>query len=364
MILSLTCDLVKANPIPSVELPRIHINSDGTIEPSTVPILQTGNVYTFTGNIKNYSIEVHRNDIILDGAGYMLQSEVYNIDGGSASKGVSLYTRSNVTIQNLEIQHFHEAIRVYDSSNIQIVKNTVTNNDHGVYMLYSSNISVEQNHLTKNRIGILFGACNHISITENLFTKNMIGINADSNPASSFQINIIRNDIIENQETGMASAGTGIVVSGGLDVFIIANNIENNIRGVYLSYTNCTVYHNAFVDNAEQFYGLYSQVDPVNQRSISWDNGTQGNYWSNYKGKDENNDGIGDTPHIIQKTTTQNEPTTNVPITHGVDAQDNFPLMEPSTIPEFPSWTVLLVFMVTATFVAIFKKRGYSLSAT
>ena len=50
-----------------------------------------------------------------------------------------------------------------------------------------------------------------------------------------------------------------------------------------------------------------------------WDNGTGGNYWSNYTGVDSNGDRIGDTSHIINKNN-----------------QDNYPRMNPNIIPEFP----------------------------
>jgi len=50
---------------------------------------------------------------------------------------------------------------------------------------------------------------------------------------------------------------------------------------------------------------------PHSQYSNAWDNGFQGNYWSNYTGKDNDGDGIGDTPHLIDENN-----------------QDNFPLMK------------------------------------
>lgn len=46
--------------------------------------------------------------------------------------------------------------------------------------------------------------------------------------------------------------------------------------------------------------------------NLIFDNGTFGNYYSDYTGKDDNNDGIGDTPYFI-----------------GGTLQDNYPLTEP-----------------------------------
>jgi hypothetical protein len=56
---------------------------------------------------------------------------------------------------------------------------------------------------------------------------------------------------------------------------------------------------------------------------VSWDNSTLGNYWDDYSGLDDNQDGIGDTPYIIDENN-----------------KDNYPLMNPielDVIPEFPS---------------------------
>lgn len=59
--------------------------------------------------------------------------------------------------------------------------------------------------------------------------------------------------------------------------------------------TNNTFYHNMFVNNSVN-------VKFYNNFSISgnfWDKGVQGNYWSDYDGSDTNNDGVGDTPYVI-----------------------------------------------------------------
>jgi len=68
--------------------------------------------------------------------------------------------------------------------------------------------------------------------------------------------------------------------------------------------TNNLIYHNNFLDNARQ------AIDSGSNNH--WDYNGEGNYWSDYPGKDENDDGIGDTPYHVHS-----------------NVMDNYPLMEP-----------------------------------
>jgi len=73
-------------PVPGPDLPRILIKNDGSIEPTTAPIERTGNIYKLTDNIVLFSIEIQRDNIVLDGAGYMIQGNAsglpgYDVDG-------------------------------------------------------------------------------------------------------------------------------------------------------------------------------------------------------------------------------------------------------------------------------------------
>jgi parallel beta-helix repeat protein len=90
----------------------------------------------------------------------------------------------------------------------------------------------------------------------------------------------------------------GIFLSSSNRNNVIGNLIEENsfgVRIVDIASKNNTFYHNNFIDNTEQV-----SVFAVTK----WDNGSEGNYWSNYVGQDLNGDGIGDTnlpSHSIDK---------------------------------------------------------------
>jgi hypothetical protein len=88
---------------------------------------------------------------------------------------------------------------------------------------------------------------------------------------------------------------------------------------------------------------LGASANTIANHSI-WDNGTVGNYWSDYLTRYPNaseidGTGVGDTPFYINPN--------NI---------DNYPLMEPATIPEFPTWIILPIF-VTATLSGLVVKK-------
>jgi len=128
------------------------------------------------------------------------------------------------------------------------------------------------------------------------------------------------------------------VAKGYSDFTFTENQVQDNLIGVQAE-SSFSLYYNNFVNNN-------LQVEILDENIYFWsmDNGTIGNYWSNYNGTDSNGDGIGDTPYLINK---QNK--------------DNYPLMAPielEVIPEFSSWTILPILLVLS-FVIIFSKNKF-----
>ncbi|MBE0511414.1 right-handed parallel beta-helix repeat-containing protein [Candidatus Bathyarchaeota archaeon] len=282
---------------PVVAEETIYIRADGSVE-GTDKIQREGNVYTFTGNI-NDSIVVERDNIVVDGAGYTLQ-------GTGNGKGISLTSRSNVFIRNMEIEGFREGIFLNGSSNNIISGNYITNNFLGIWFWLASNNTISGNNITANKRGVALGGS--VSAFEQGSHYNNISGN-----------NIINNDV-------------GIHFFGSSNK-IIGNYIAKNEEGIYVSghvpfagSQNNIIYHNSFIHNTKQVNDVHWE-EPFSAISVNiWDDGypSGGNYWSDYEdrypnAKELDGSGIWDTPYVIDENN-----------------QDRYPLMDHVVIPEFP----------------------------
>ena len=75
---------------------------------------------------------------------------------------------------------------------------------------------------------------------------------------------------------------------------------ENEFAMVLTDSNNNTAFHNNLINNT-------NMISSVNSLNL-WDNGVEGNYWSDYKGKDVDQDGIGDSPYTIATNNLDNHP--------------------------------------------------------
>jgi parallel beta-helix repeat protein len=154
---------------------------------------------------------------------------------------------SNITVHDMNISNTFVAIGVYRSSNIRVVYNTVSGNDIGIGVYESDTIVIAGNTAVDNHDDI----------------------------------------VLYNDE----------------DITIYSNNIMENIHGIVIrSSLNIIIYHNNFINNTQQAR--------IVSGKYAWDAGypVVGNYWSDYKGRDQysgpyqdipGSDGIGDKPYLI-----------------------------------------------------------------
>ena len=288
--------LVSLAAVPSVKSQSagaIFINSDGSVS-GTANIERDGNFYRLTANLYDSPIVVLRNNIVIDGEGFVLQGAggwgTPGVAGLEATSAINL-TCSNVTVSNFNINGWEvgvlgsyndntitnnniteteRAIAIY-ADNYNVTGNYLANSIYGV-RIQGNNTSIQQNQIVNNYCGFLISYSSGVIIAGNNIANNNIAVNTDNMPPSSFQI-YLNNFII--------GANTTIV------------SVTSDALG----------------------FGGEGTLSP-------WDNGTTGNYWSDYAAKYPNateigNTGIGDTPYLIRVNPT---------------VIDRYPLIAPVTI--------------------------------
>ena len=140
--------------------------------------------------------------------------------------------------------------------------------------------------------------------------------------------NRIYGNFIANNENGVGllSSENNTITENTL-----ANNTADGI-GLWGS-TNNTIIRNNFINNTRQAGGGDSIPN-------IWDNGSEGNYWSDHTD--------GSTYQI--ESFIMDEGVTKIDY-------DNNPLTAPVIIPEFPSWTPILITLIAlAALLLVYKK--------
>ncbi|MGD2066926.1 MAG: NosD domain-containing protein, partial [Candidatus Bathyarchaeota archaeon] len=211
----------------------IYIRADGSIDPVTAPISTVDNIlYTLTGDIYD-SIVVERNNIVLDGNGYIVQ-------GTGSGTGINLTARENVTIQNTQIKNFENGIRLLQSNNNTIKANTITNTEYGIFSYNASEFSVSGNNVADNYVGIYFAEVSSTLVSGNtIINSTVLGFEIYDSFNSTFSSNTITN------------SEHGIYFSNASDTKISGNTITNitNVGFALYSSSRNTVYGNTVTNN-------------------------------------------------------------------------------------------------------------------
>jgi len=374
-----------ANFIPDSgpDIPHIYIRNDGSIQPETSLIEKTGNIYKLTDDIIEYTVDIECENIVLDGVGYFVYGDANRIKGyDDGNNGVIINGQRNVTVKNINFEQGATGIRVSNSSDLTVVGNSFSNGiltgvtlsnvtqiliqnntftdlntDIGVpaVKLRGSQITFQNNTITGRSYGV------ELAGSSNVISDNTIGGTSQSIMLKGTDSNIIsRNNLTGDiyivgcsNSTFFGNNFNGVRMLVGSNNTFFGNYLKNNRIYYTLEFdsgsTNNTFYGNLFAVN---FTVRFSDSGP-----IFWDNGTIGNYWSEYNGTDINQDGIGDSPYLVTGVKWDKEVRGDVTFVGG---QDNFPLMNPvdiGEIPEFSSWIVLPIFLVCSFSVVLLKKK-------
>jgi nitrous oxidase accessory protein len=228
-----------------------------------------------------------------------------------------------------------EGIRSFGGDTLIISENNITGNaEYGIYP-NSSNSTISENNISGNLwAGVIIDSCNNVIISGNSITDNGLDETGPPEDRGGLLLRwdgpffVYGNNISNNQGYGIAFG------EGCNNSTVRENDIERNVVGVNLlnfvlvgdatigsgniCYRNNLIDNsrNAFVEHAYSYnisniFGVVGNGTDV----VAWDNGKEGNYWSNYRGIDADNDGIGDAPYVIDASN-----------------QDRYPIIKPYLI--------------------------------
>lgn len=183
---------------------------------------------------------------------------------------VILVNCRNILVKNLELSNTTSGVQLLRTNNTDISGNDIADNSFsGISLERSVNNSISGNNITHNGYGVSFYISLGNSLTGNNIARNGDGVNI----VQSSNNTISGNDVTANTQYGIS---------------------------LWWSESN-SIFHNDFVENQEHVSADAYYED-------MWDDGIEGNFWSNYTGVDNDQDGIGDSPHAISAENQDNHP--------------------------------------------------------
>jgi|GEM_PF-1160747 parallel beta-helix repeat protein len=273
LAISMSANHTLAPVFTSTSYEYVYIRTDGSIDPPIAPLLTSDNItYQITADL-NSTLTVQRSNIVIDGDGHTLQ-------GSGNGEGIRLIAVNNVSITDINITGFDNGADLSETSQDSISETNITaNNGVGISLYDSSNNTICRDNINANEGGAL------------------------------------RLDYMSNYNS------------------ILGNNIINNgYVGIYVDSSSANLFcDNNIINNTIQAQVAANGYPPVN----SWDNGIEGNYWSDYLGADSHLNGIGDQPYTVAENNTDRFPLMGLFSSFNAPQGYSLSLVSNSTITDF-----------------------------
>jgi len=210
-----------------------------------------------------------------------------------------------------------------NSENVTVTDLNLTKNGHGLFCWNTTDSRIENITSSENNYGIYLQSSDGNTVNHNFCGGNWVGIGLEDSTR-----NIVSGNNISDSEKGVSlyEADSNNVTE---------NTLANNLYGIRLFASSFNrIFYNNMIENTQQ-------VDLIGSYQNYWDNGAEGNFWSDFPERYPNaseidGSGIWDTPYIIDE-----------------DNQDNYPL-----VPEFQIPIIILLFILVPLLITLLHPRS------
>jgi nitrous oxidase accessory protein NosD len=221
-----------------------------------------------------------------------------HVDNNNFSKGFAVYHSNRIDLVDNIVK---SKCQIKNSSYV-IVEDSIIDSKEGLEISSSSNVTIFNISIVEKKYGIQMSKTTDSNIKNNSIIANQYhGILMDK---KSLRNMINGNIITHNGINGIDCWGRYNIFSRNL----IGWNGDVGLNFPYTAMKN-EIFDNNFIDNKMNAYTVFN---------FRWNGDVGGNYWSDYKGIDVDNDGFGDVPYRIPR---------------GFFHWDRHPSIEPYDIP-------------------------------
>ncbi|MHB8416678.1 MAG: nitrous oxide reductase family maturation protein NosD [Myxococcales bacterium] len=195
--------------------------------------------------------------------------------------GIHVWNSSGNRISGNRIHGTRDGLYLSFAQHNRIERNEIWDVRYGIHDMYS-----DDNVIGGNRLHGCIGGAALMFCKRNVFEGNV----SDDNLRYGLLLRDVDSTELDRNE--LVRDGKGLFVQHSFENRFVANWIGGNLIGLHLS---AQAEENLFSGNA--FVGNAQQVLLRGGRDNRWDDGSRGNYWSDYDGLDRDGDGIGDSAY-------------------------------------------------------------------
>lgn len=318
----------------------VYIRANGNVE-GTSSIQRNGGIYTLTEDLFFYSVDgiiVERDNMTLDGNGYTLTSL-----GPYPFVGIDLSNRGNVTIRHITVKDFGSfGIRLSNSFNCTISENSMMNNGYGIYVNQSSNNFFHHNNFLSNTKQVYINNSNNVwdDEVEGNYWSNYTGSDFNNDgigetPHTLDADNVDHHPLI--YPISILNAGTYDSITYVVDI-----SSNSSISNFIIDVDNYPYMISFNVTGDPGTGGLCRIAIPT---SLMWCSNP-----AEWTVRIEGN--------VTQRTVILGEDYTYIYFTY-THSTKTIQVTSTYAIPEFPSSTAIVLFLITTLLVVFYKRKHF-----